>query len=263
MLPTLLPLYGNQPKVIEPFFGGGALSFHLSAQNAALEVVANDWLSHLIEIYEAIRSDVEGFISGVDTYANPYLALTTTKDRRKFYYDTRQKYMEAKIDGPCPLFFLLWTAYSGMFRTGKEFPGRFNTSHGFGNEKAGFYHPERLRATAPIMAGWDLMTGDFSDTLSKVDSDSFVFLDPPYRGTYDGYTDDGFTEADQIRVAKFFKACDKLGAKVAYTNKDLGDAFYTTNFKGFSIQRVPIKYTVNRNSATVGRPTTYEVVISN
>ncbi len=263
MLPVLLPLYEGQPKVIEPFFGGGALSFRLAAQNPALEVVANDWLPHLIEIYEAVRTDAEAFIRGVDVYATPYLAQTGKDLRRAYYYDIRQKYMTSALDGPEVLFFLLWTAYSGMFRTGKEYPGRFNTSHGFGTEKPGFYHPDRLRAAAPSMASWQLMVGDFTQTLPAVDRDSFVFLDPPYRGTYDGYTDDGFTEADQIRVAEYFKACHELGAKVVYTNKDLGDSFYTTHFAGFTISKVPIRYTVNRNAATVGRPITYEVVISN
>lgn len=263
MLSAIVPHYSGQPTVVEPFFGGGALSFHLAAPNPALHVVANDQLGAVIEIYRAIRDDVEAFITGVEGYAAPYLGAGDKAARRAYYYDVRQRYMEQRVDGPEVLFFLLWTAYSGMFRTGKEFPGRFNTSHGFGIERAGFYHPDRLRATAPLMAGWDFTSGDFYDTLGAVTEDSFVFLDPPYRGTYDGYTDAGFTEDDQLRVAEFFAACDRVGAKVVYTNKDLGDDFYATNFAGYAIARVPIKYMVNRNAPSVGRPTTYEVVISN
>lgn len=263
MLPSVVPHFANQTKVVEPFFGGGALSFHLASRRPGLDVVANDRIGAVVDIYEAIRDDVEAFIAGVDSFAAPYLARADKEGRRAYYYDIRRQYMESTIDAPEPLFFLLWCAYSGMFRSGKEFPGRFNTSHGFGNEKPGFYHPERLRATAPLMASWEFTCGDFYDTLSKVTSSTFVFLDPPYRGTYDGYTDEGFTEKDQIRVAKYFKACDKAGAKVVYTNKDLGDSFYAKHFKGFSIERVPIRYSVNRNSATVGRPSSYEVVISN
>ena len=263
LLPEILSHYSQHTTVVEPFFGGGALSFHLGSADPDLKVVANDRLSPLIEIYESIRGDVESFIQNVDLYAAPYLAMGDKQARRNFYYELRQKYMECVLDGPELLFFLLWTAYSGMYRTGKEFPGRFNTSHGFGVEKPGFYHPERLRSTSPMMAGWNFMAGDFYSTLSRVDSSSFVFLDPPYRETYTGYTDEGFSESEQIRVVEYFKECDKLGAKVVYTNKDLGDSFYVTHFKNFTIKKVPIKYTVNRNAATVGRPTSYEVVISN
>jgi DNA adenine methylase len=263
LLPALLPYYGGQPHVVEPFFGGGALSFRLAATHPSLVVTANDWLAPVMEIYTAVRDDADGFVAGVDRFADPYLRRRTKASRRAYFYDLRQRYMERAVDGPEPLFFLLWTAYSGMFRTGKEFPGRFNTSHGFGTEKPGFYHPDRLRATAPLMAGWDFNSGDFAATLGAVTADSFVFLDPPYRGTYDGYTDAGFSDADQLRVVEFFKACDRAGATVVYTNKDLGDDFYDRHFGGFTIERVPIRYTVNRNAATVGRPLSYEVVVSN
>jgi DNA adenine methylase len=263
MLPHLLPHYSGQPRVIEPFFGGGALSFHLSATNPELEVVGNDFLEPLIDVYDAIRTDVEGFIQEVESYAAPYLRRRTLETRRAHYYKIRDSYMQRTLDGPEVLFFMLWCAYSGMYRTGKTYPGRFNTPHGFGKETQGFYHPERLRAAAPVMRHWDLLAGDFSAVLPKVTSDSFVFLDPPYRETYTGYTDDGFSEADQLRVVEFFKAAHAAGAKVVYTNKDLQDGFYRKHFKGFTIQRAPIRYTVNRNSATVGRPVSHEVVISN
>lgn len=263
MLRHLVPLYDDQRRIIEPFFGGGALSFHLAAEHPGLEIVANDMLAPVIEIYAAIRDDVDRFIADVDTYADPYLAAGDRSARRACYYQIREQYMTERIDGPAPLFFLLWCAYSGMFRTGKEYPGRFNTSHGFGNEKPGFYHPDRLRATAPLMRSWVFSSVDFADTLEHVDAASFVFLDPPYRGTYTGYTGSGFDEADQVRVAEFFAACDRAGARVVYTNKDLGDRFYDEHFAGYRIDRVPIKYTVNRNSAEVGRPTSFEVVISN
>jgi len=263
MLPHLLPHYTGQGAIMEPFFGGGALTFHLTAQNPQLTVIANDYLEPLVEIYEAIRSDVETFILGVDGFADPYLRKRSTATRRDYYYKLRQKYMERQLDGPEVLFFMLWCAYSGMYRTGTTYPGRFNTSHGFGKETKGFYHPERLRAAAPTMQGWLLSHGDFDMLRPLLANDMFVFLDPPYRDTYTGYTGDGFSEVDQLRVVEFFKDADKAGAKVVYTNKDVGDDFYDKHFNGYQIQRVPIRYTVNRNSAAIGRPVTHEVLISN
>lgn len=263
MLPHLLPHYSGQPQVVEPFFGGGALSFHLSAADSSLRVVANDFLADVMDIYRAVAKDVESFIAGVDVYADPYVAFESKSDRRAFYYQVRDRYRTRALDGPEPLFFLLWCAYSGLFRSTSKYPGRFNTPHGFGSEKPGFYHPERLRAAAPRMGGWTFTDGDFADTLAHVNASSFVFLDPPYRGTFTGYTGDGFSETDQIRVAEFFRAAAAKGAKVVYTNKDTGDGFYAKHFAGFSLQRVPIKYSVNANSSEVGHHTTHEVVISN
>jgi DNA adenine methylase Dam len=263
LLPHLVPLYDERPRVVEPFFGGGALSFHLAATRPGLRVVGNDLLAPVVEIYEAVRTDVEAFITEVDTFATPYLAAGGKAERRAFYYDVRERYLRRELDGPAVLFFMLWCAYSGLYRTGRTYPGRFNTPHGFGLEKPGFYHPERLRATAPLMAGWELTSTDFAATLERVDADTFVFCDPPYRQTYDGYTGDGFSEQDQLRVVEYVHRAAERGARVVYTNKDTGDGFYERHFAGFTIDRVPIRYQVNRNCVDVGRPVTHEVIVHN
>lgn len=263
LLPHLVPLFDGQSKVVEPFFGGGALSFRLSAARPGLQVVANDLLHPVIGIYEAVRDDVEVFIAAVQEFAEPYLACVGKDARRAFYYDVRERYMVGALDGPAPLFFLLWCAYSGLYRTGKTYPGRFNTPHGFGQEKSDFFHVNRLRSAAVAMAAWQFTSTDFADTLAHVDADTLVFLDPPYRQTYTGYTGVGFDEADQLRVVDLFKAAHAAGARVVYTNKDLGDGFYEEHFAGFTLARVPIRYQVNRNCADVGRPMSYEVLIHN
>lgn len=263
LLAHLAPLHTGQRKVVEPFFGGGALSFHLAGANPGLEVVANDLLAPVVEIYEAVRDDVETFITEVESYAGPYLAAGDKAGRRAFYYQVRERYLRREVDGPAVLFFMLWCAYSGLYRTGKTYPGRFATPHGFGLEKPGFYHPERLRAAAPLMATWTFTSTDFADTLDAVDSDTLVFCDPPYRQTFDGYTGDGFTEEDQLRVVEYVHAAAQRGARVVYTNKDTGDGFYERHFPAFTIARVPIRYQVNRNCADVGRPVTHEVIVHN
>lgn len=265
LLPRILGHYDGQSRVVEPFFGGGAVSFAVAAGNPAVEVFANDKIVELVDIYRAVRADVDAFIAGVDRFAGPYLAEHGKDARRKFFYEVRQAYMERQIDGPEPLFFLLWCAYSGLYRTGKEFPGRFNTSHGFGLEKPGFYKPERLRAAAEVMGSWTFTSGDFAALASRVTADSFVFLDPPYRETYTGYTADGFGAADQERVVEFALEAARRGATVVYTNKHLGDDWYDERFvpAGFTVELVPIRYQVNRDCATAGRPETLEVLISN
>lgn len=255
--------YDGQRRIVEPFFGGGAVSFHLAGIDPTVEVVANDALDALIGIYEAVRTDPEQLIVEVERFADPYLAAGDKADRRAFYYEVRDRYMRCEIDGPAPLLFLLRCAYSGLYRTGKAFPGRFNTSHGFGVERPGFHQPDRIRAAAAVMGDWTLRSGDFADVAELVDASSFVFLDPPYRETYGGYTGDGFDESDQARVVEFALGAADRGARVVYTNKDLGDGFYDAAFAGWRIERVPIRYQVNRNCTTVGRPETFEVLISN
>ena len=255
LLESILANYTGQTRVVEPFLGGGALSIALSAQYPDLEVYANDKIAELIEIYRAVAGDVEGFITAVEAYAAPYLACPDKASRRAHYYEIREAYMSRTIDGPVPLFFLLWCAYSGMYRTGMKYPGRFNTPHGFGKEKAGFYHPTRLRLDAPLIAKWHLSTVDFAD-LGQ-------YLDPPYRETYSGYTASGFSEIDQLRVVEFAHLADAKGATFVYSNKYQDDGFYENNFHGFDIRFIDVRHQVNHNAATVGRPKVAEVLITN
>ncbi|MGP7960682.1 DNA adenine methylase [Sanguibacter sp. A247] len=160
LLPRITPHFAGRSNVVEPFLGGGALAFHLSGTHPGLRVLGNDFLAPVVEIYEAVRTDVQAFIAEVDSYAVPYLALEGKAARRAFYCEVREKYVGQAIDGPAPLFFMLWCAYSGLYRTGKNSGGRFNTSHGFGTEKPGFYHPERVRRAGELMRAWELMSGD-------------------------------------------------------------------------------------------------------
>lgn len=263
LLPYLAPLYEPGRSVIEPFFGGGALSFHLAGSHSGLPVVANDWLEPLMGVYRAVQSDVKEFISGVEAFALPYLERGTREERREFYYETREKYATGEQDEPWVLFFLLRCAYSGLYRSAKKYPGRFYTPHGMGEEKRGFYFPDRLYKAHGLMESWTLSAGDFMSVLERVDHNSFVFLDPPYRGTFDGYTGVGFTDEQQEQVVEFFKEAHRRGARVVYTNKELGDGFYRDRFAGFNLSHVPIKYQVNGDGMRVGRPETLEVLVHN
>ena len=260
LLPRILAHYDAHPRVVEPFLGGGAVSLALSAAHPGIEVVANDKIAELVDVYRAVARDVESFIDDVESYAVPYLALTTRDERRAYYYGVRDRYLARRLDGPAVLFFMLWCAYSGMYRTSKTVPGRFNTPHGYGRERPGFYHPDRLRANAPLLARWVLHSTDFMNLLDAVREGTFVYLDPPYRETYGGYTEDGFTEDDQRRVTAFARASAERGATVVYSNKYQADGFYEDELPGFDLQLVDVRHQVNRNAREVGRPKVAELL---
>lgn len=247
-------------RIVEPFFGAGAVTFHIAAQHPDVHVVSNDALEPLMGIYRAVVDDVEGFLDQVGRYADAYLALPDKPARKRFYYDLRQQYMERQIDGPAPLFFMLWTAYSGMYRTGKTYPGRFNTPFGFGREKRDWYQPDRVRAAAALMADWTITADDFADTLGHVDDRTFVFLDPPYRDSHTNYTDAAFDLAAQERVCEYANAAAATGATVVYTNRATDDGWYGDRLDGFAFTRVGVRHQVNRNAGTVGRPQIGELV---
>lgn len=265
LLKTITPHFcpETHTRVVEPFFGGGALAFDLASQHPRLEVVANEKIRPVVDIYEAIRGDVDAFLDEVAEFAVPYVACEGKDARREFYYGVRERYMLGDLDGPAALFFMLWSCYSGLYRTSKTYPGRFNTPHGMGQEKSEWYSPANVRAAAELMGSWTFTSDDFAATLPHVDASTFVFLDPPYRETYTGYTADGFTAEDQDRVVAYARAAAELGATVVYTNKDLGDGWYEEQLPDFTIDRAAIRYQVNGDNARNGRPQSHEVICTN
>jgi DNA adenine methylase len=70
-----------------------------------------------------------------------------------------------------------------------------------------------------------LLSGDFSGTLGSANSDAFIFLDPPYRGSFTQYGVD-FDDNLQREVVNYLNKAADRGAKVLMSNRDVGDGFF-------------------------------------
>lgn len=202
----------------EPFFGGGAVYFYLEPQKAIL----NDINVKLINLYNTIAWGREDLIE----------ELKKMDNNEAFYYNARQMFNNEipSIYTDAALYaYLNRTCFSGMVRYSRgkwdnnskkyiEQP-KYNVPYG----KYKTYHP------------WDFFTQESSDLLKKAwflsndfeyifdllddEEDAFIFLDPPYMSQFRSYNPDGFTEEDQIRLAKRFK---KTKAKCLLIISDLG-----------------------------------------
>ena len=74
---------------------------------------------------------------------------------------------------------------------------------------------------------------------------SFVYLDPPYRGGFADYNtkkDDAFQET----VVEFFENCKEKGSYCLLSNRDLGDAFFASRKGANKIVYFDVTYTVGR-----------------
>ena len=61
---------------VEPFFGGGAMMIHIYKNCPSVKrFVINDINPYLIEIYNTIKRDVDGFTIRMDELQDKYLSL--------------------------------------------------------------------------------------------------------------------------------------------------------------------------------------------
>jgi DNA adenine methylase len=89
------------------------------------------------------------------------------------------------------------------------------------------------------------MSGDFEGTRDEVKDNTYVFLDPPYRGSFTQYGVD-FDDAIQERVVNFLNDLTRAGAYAMLSNRDVGDDFFESRKGNNEIAYFDVTYTAGR-----------------
>lgn len=220
ILQPYLPEYSG--RYIEPFFGGGAMFFHLQPKTA----IINDINQRLMTFYMAVKNDYstlkEELLSLEEIYTANRLEFEANKknhcDERiedkneSLYYSLRDMYnglVEPKYLAATLYFFINKTAYSGMIRFNSK--GEYNVPYGrYKNLNTNLLtidHHNLLEST-------EIYNEDYSKIFDISTEKDFIFLDPPYDCIFSDYGNaeyrDGFDEDCHRRLASDFK---NLGAK--------------------------------------------------
>ena len=216
-IPELLKFVpSNYGRYVEPFFGGGALYFHLEPKQAVL----NDLNAGLMNFYRGIRDDfeiVQGELLEMEhRYESNRKAYEALKElhpddivpdaNEADYYLIRDMFngkTETRYSWASLYYYFNITAYSGMIRYNKS--GQYNVPYGR------YKHLNVSCVTeehSQLLKSADLCNGDFEDIFSMCREDDFVFLDPPYDCVFSDYGNpeliDGFSPSDHKRLASAF-----------------------------------------------------------
>jgi site-specific DNA-adenine methylase len=74
-----------------------------------------------------------------------------------------------------------------------------------------------------------------------------VYLDPPYVGTFDGYTSDGFNNEQQDRLLTMASGWTANGVVVAYSNSGEAEERVRRLWPAANVEFFSTSYTVNRD----------------
>lgn len=212
----------------EPFVGSASLYFHLRPKNAVL----NDKASEVINLYSAIKSDVEAVLAACKEFEN-------NKER---YYAVRENRSTNPMERAAEFLFLNKTCWNGLYRVNAS--GEFNVPYGNNKVKA-IVDSDNLRSCARLMAETDvvLLNSDFETAVEEAKSGDFVYFDPPYVTGHNNngflhYNEKIFSWDDQVRLAKLAKRLVNQGVNVLVSNADHQDvAALYDDFVKTSIQR--------------------------
>jgi DNA adenine methylase len=186
-VPHLLPLWQSHRdrRLVEPFCGGLAVTMGLHPDQALL----NDINPHLISFYRSLRRGLRTELP--------------MKNDEKAYYRHRRRMNKllgnggAASDEAAALFYYLnRTGYNGLCRFNRQ--GEFNVPFG---RYAKITYTKDFSPYREIFSAWDFTSRDFEDI--RLESDDFVYADPPYDVEFTNYAKEGFTWSDQVRTAEW------------------------------------------------------------
>ena len=266
-------------KYAEPFVGGGALLFHLFKHNLIDEAYISDNNPEIINVYLTIKNDVEGLIKQLQILQDEYdSAKGNPEERRIDYFEHRDEFnnmnlrmLEDETTKRAAYFiYLNKTGFNGLFRVNKK--GGFNVPPSSLKDKT-FLDENNLTEVSEVLQNVKIHHGDFQACENWVDSDTFVYFDPPYRPltktsftTYSSHSWNDDTE--QIRLANFVKKLAKdLKLMISNSNPEEvndGDPFFAEQFpdnQGFF--RTPVQAKRSINSKGDGRGQVSELIITN
>lgn len=221
----------------EPFVGGGALFFELSANGTlhGRRVFLSDMNFHLIHTYQEIKRDVEPLIAKLHEHARNH--------SKSYYYEIRSDHdCEDRVGIAARMIYLNRTCFNGLWRVNRK--GEFNVPIGsYKNPK--ICHASNLRSCHRALADVDVRMSDFAAI--QAGADDFVYFDPPYHPiketSFTSYYKSSFGWKEQIALRDFSEELATRGVKIMVSNSDT--PFIREIYESFNINQVQAPRLVN------------------
>ena len=228
----------------EPFVGGGAVFFALDSRirSASLSDVNLD----LVLTYKMIQTRLTDVIEALQAHARKHSRTYYLRVRNKMHGEQDAVLLAARF------LYLNRTCYNGLYRVNKS--GRFNVP--FGQYKnPTICDVENLTAASAVLSKATIQAQPFAAVTPK--RGDLVYCDPPYDGTFTGYTGDGFTADDQKALRNCCVQWRSTGAHVIISNSDT--ELVRRLYKGFTLHTITTA--CNINSDVNGRGKKPELLI--
>ena len=204
-----------------------------------------------------------------------------TKNEIEYYqkilnalYKIRSEYNSYKIEDNLDVkrasefIFLNRTCFNGLYRVNKN--GKFNVPCGKYKNQT-ICDAKNLRNLSKLLQNVVFEYGDYKKCIKYIDTNTFVYFDPPYRplsitSGFTSYTKEDFNDENQKELADFYKELDLKNAKLMLSNSNpkntnKEDNFFEDIYKGFNINEVSAKRMIN--SKAQGRGEISELLITN
>ena len=235
LLPQLLQrMPEHYDTYLEPFFGGGALFFHLQPERSVIA----DSNAELINLYQIVADDLPALVN----------ALHLHKNEPDYFYALRacDWTTMCRIQAASRTLYLNRTCFNGLYRVNQK--GQFNVPFGkYANPN--FCDEVGLARASSALQKAIIVDSDYKQVLSQhAKAGDFIFLDPPYLpvsqySDFKRYTKMPFTEQDHHELSEEVAKLQDKGCNVLLTNSNCELVFEL--YKHFKIDVVDSKRNIN------------------
>ena len=219
---------GTIKKYVEPFVGGGAVLIDILQKYDVEEAYAFDINKDLINCYNVIKKDVETLIEKLNEKEKEFLNIEL-ENRQEYFYKIRSEYNSYKIEDNLDVkrasefIFLNRTCFNGLYRVNKN--GEFNVPCGKYKNPT-ICDAKNLRNLSKLLQNVVFEYGDYKKCIKYIDTNTFVYFDPPYRplsitSGFTSYTKEDFNDENQKELADFYKELDLKKAAVVVKEKSI------------------------------------------
>jgi len=205
LLKAIVPTFPQYDRYIEPFLGGGSVLFHLEPNRA----IAADINYQAIEFYQVIRDNLRPLIVKLRDHQYLHCKDHYYRVRNLDRLDSFKR--SSKIDRAARLLYLNRAGFNGLYRVNSK--GQNNVPYGGDNRRVKFDRQDLSMASAYLRSpGVELKCQDFEETIAIAQKGDLIYCDPPYDGTYNDYTESGFSWDDRCRLIRCLLAARRRGA---------------------------------------------------
>ena len=252
---------------IEPFAGGGSSWIYVLQTYNPKAIIVNDVNPMLINFWEVVKKYPTELCDVLEGIQSKYASMTW-EERKDAYHEAKNAFNELKrhyvdtdIELAALFLFLNKTCFNGLYRTNKK--GDFNTAFGKpANPDATpvIYNRQDIMELSRMIQNVVFTCGDYKHIANYITDNTLVYLDPPYRGTWTGYSQNGFDESDQEELAWFCKSLIDENCYVIESNSMCHNNFFEKNYPDFHIKVVN---NVSRNVRPTAERKVQEILMYN
>lgn len=262
------PFSKGYTKYVEPFIGGGAVLFDILSRYDIKEIYISDINDSLINTYMIIRDECPKLIEELKKLEREY-KLNDIANQKQYFLNRRSDFngltnilsrkKHDRIRKAAYMIFLNKTCFNGLYRVNSD--GKFNVSFGKYTNPI-ICDEENLKNISAKLQNVNIFCCNYSTMKDKIDENTFVFLDPPYRplnktSSFNSYASNVFDDESQIQLSEFVKEIDKIGAKFVLCNSDPhnvdpSDNFFDDLYKLYTIRRIPATRMINSKASARG-----------